>query len=210
MEYPMVTLITSPDAKTETLDAVIAHEVGHNWFMSMLGSNERMHTWQDEGLNTYYQFRYEAEKYRSNMIFGEAIPADIKKLPLDKFQEAVYGAVSSIPMQSAIETAAADFKTSDEYGLISYVKTALWMYMLEAALGREKIDDAFKFYFQTWKHKHPQPEDMQAAFEQSTGAKLDRYFDLLKKEGMSTQQLRDIGRIAAVVNAAAQVLTAQA
>ncbi len=183
MEYPMVTLITSPDAKTETLDAVIAHEVGHNWFMSMLGSNERMHTWQDEGLNTYYQFRYEAEKYRSNMIFGDAIPADIKKLPLDKFQEAVYGAVSSIPMQSAIKTAAADFKTSDEYGLISYVKTALWMYMLESALGREKIDDAFKFYFQTWKHKHPQPEDMQAAFEQSTGAKLDRYFDLLKKEG---------------------------
>ena len=34
--------------------------------------------------------------------------------------------------------------------------------------------------------------------------------DLLKKEGMSTQQLRDICRIAAVVNAAAQVLTAQA
>ena len=35
------------------------------------------------------------------------------------------------------------------------------------------------------------------------------HHDLLKKEGMSTQQLRDIGRIAAVVNAAALVLTAQ-
>jgi len=35
------------------------------------------------------------------------------------------------------------------------------------------------------------------------------HFDLLKKEGMTTQQLRDIGRIAAVVNAAAQVLAAQ-
>jgi alkyl hydroperoxide reductase subunit D len=32
---------------------------------------------------------------------------------------------------------------------------------------------------------------------------------LLKQEGWSTQQLRDIGRIAAVVNAAAQVLNAQ-
>jgi len=32
------------------------------------------------------------------------------------------------------------------------------------------------------------------------------HFDLLKKEGLTTQQLRDIGRIAAVVNAAAQVL----
>jgi alkyl hydroperoxide reductase subunit D len=35
------------------------------------------------------------------------------------------------------------------------------------------------------------------------------HFDLLKGEGMSTQQLRDIGRIAAVVNAAAQVIQAQ-
>lgn len=35
------------------------------------------------------------------------------------------------------------------------------------------------------------------------------HFDLLKKEGLSTQQLRDIGRIAAVVNAAAQVIAAE-
>jgi lipoyl-dependent peroxiredoxin subunit D len=35
------------------------------------------------------------------------------------------------------------------------------------------------------------------------------HFELLKKEGLTTQQLRDIGRIAAVVNAAAQVLAAE-
>jgi alkyl hydroperoxide reductase subunit D len=34
------------------------------------------------------------------------------------------------------------------------------------------------------------------------------HYDLLKKEGLTTQQLRDVGRIAAVVNAAAQVLAA--
>jgi alkyl hydroperoxide reductase subunit D len=34
------------------------------------------------------------------------------------------------------------------------------------------------------------------------------HFDLLKKEGMSSQQLRDVGRIAAVVNAASQVIAA--
>jgi alkyl hydroperoxide reductase subunit D len=34
------------------------------------------------------------------------------------------------------------------------------------------------------------------------------HFDLLRQEGLTTQQLRDIGRIAAVVNAAAQVLAA--
>jgi alkyl hydroperoxide reductase subunit D len=34
------------------------------------------------------------------------------------------------------------------------------------------------------------------------------HYELLKKEGLTTQQLRDIGRIAAVVNATAQVLAA--
>ena len=34
------------------------------------------------------------------------------------------------------------------------------------------------------------------------------HYETLRKEGLATQQLRDIGRIAAVVNAAAQVLAA--
>jgi alkyl hydroperoxide reductase subunit D len=36
------------------------------------------------------------------------------------------------------------------------------------------------------------------------------HFDLLRKEGMSTTQLRDVGRIAAVINAASQVIAAEA
>jgi alkyl hydroperoxide reductase subunit D len=36
------------------------------------------------------------------------------------------------------------------------------------------------------------------------------HYELLKKEGWTTQQLRDVGRIAAVINATAQVLAAQA
>ncbi|RYF60812.1 MAG: carboxymuconolactone decarboxylase family protein, partial [Comamonadaceae bacterium] len=35
------------------------------------------------------------------------------------------------------------------------------------------------------------------------------HYELLKKEGYTTEQLRDAGRIAAVVNAAAMALTAQ-
>lgn len=184
MEYPMVTLITSPDAKVETLDGVIAHEVGHNWFMSMLGSNERMHTWQDEGLNSYFQFRYEAEKYRANSIFGDAIPDDIKKLPADKFLEIIYNVIDqNVPMQAAMDIPADKFASSEEYGIVSYVKTALWMYRLEQAVGREKVDAAFKEYFAEWHDKHPQPEDLKAAFEKSIGLDLTRFFSLIKKEG---------------------------
>lgn len=183
MEYPMITLITDPDATRESLDGVITHEVGHNWFMSMLGSNERTYTWQDEGLNSYYQFRYEAEKYRYNSIFKDSIPDEIKKLPLDQFQEAIYGALGSIPMETPIDIPADEFKTSEDYGLISYIKTAIWVYILEVSFGRDKVDKAFQDYFSLWKNKHPQPKDLKASFEKSLGKNLDNYFRLLKKEG---------------------------
>ncbi|MEO5893462.1 MAG: M1 family metallopeptidase [Ferruginibacter sp.] len=183
MEYPMITLITSPDAKIETLDAVIAHEIGHNWFMSMLGSNERAHTWMDEGLNTYFQFRYEAEKYRTNSIFGSALPASLRELPSDKFLELIYQNLEEIPMNTAMETPADKFSGSQEYGLISYVKTAVWMYLLESAVGREKVDKAMQFYFTKWKDKHPQPADMRAAFEESMGGSLEKFFDMINKAG---------------------------
>lgn len=184
MEYPMITLITSPKAEKEALDGVIAHEVGHNWFMAMLGSNERMHTWMDEGLNSYYHFRYEAEKYRYNSVFGDQIPEEVKKLPVDKFMDMIYNVINqNIPMQSAMETPADKFPNSDEYGIVSYVKTALWLYMLEATIGRDKVDAAIQNYFTKWKFKHPQPADMQAAFEEATGNKLDKFFELTRKEG---------------------------
>jgi alkyl hydroperoxide reductase subunit D len=37
---------------------------------------------------------------------------------------------------------------------------------------------------------------------------IKSHFDTLRHEGMSSQQLRDVGRIAAVINAAAQVIAA--
>jgi hypothetical protein len=188
MEYPMITLITSPDAKVETLDAVIAHEIGHNWFMGMLGSNERAHTWMDEGLNTYFQFRYEAEKYRANSVFGDGIPNELKEKPVDEFLGLIYNAINTnIPMQSAMDIPAEKFSTSEEYGLISYVKTALWMYLLESAVGWDKVELAVQNYFNKWRNKHPQPEDMQAAFEEVIGGKLDKFFALTKKEGKFEQ-----------------------
>jgi hypothetical protein len=183
MEYPMVTLITSPDAKSETLDGVITHEVGHNWFMAFFGSNERIHGWMDEGLNTYFQFRYEAEKYRSNSIMGDFLPADVKKLSVPDFQKAIYESLNFLPMENAIETPSADFKNSDEYAIAIYLKTAMWMYGLEKKLGQKVITEAFHAYFTNWKFKHPQPKDFKAEMEKAAGINLDKEFDLLQKKG---------------------------
>ncbi len=184
MEYPTVTMITSPGASQKTLDAVITHEVGHNWLYGILGSNERDHPWMDEGVNSYFQFRYEAEKYRSNTIFGEAIPEEVRSKSAVDFLRAIYNAINQgIPMDGAIETNSVGFNNKDDYGKVVYLKTALWLYVLEISTSREKLDNAFKAYYDQWKFKHPYPEDFKATLETSMGLKLDRIFDLLKIKG---------------------------
>ena len=183
MEYPMITLITSPDADEGRMDAVITHEVGHNWFYGILASNERDHAWMDEGINSYFQFRYEAEKYKSNSIFGSDIPKELKEKPLNEFLDAIYGALSQMPMEEAIETHSAAFENKDKYGIVVYLKTALWMYIVEMSLGTEQLDKVMKAYYEKWKFKHPYPEDLKAEFEQTLNLKVDGLFKLLNQKG---------------------------
>jgi aminopeptidase N len=182
MEYPMVTMITKPDATELTLDALITHEVGHNWFYGILGSNEREYAWMDEGIDTYYQFRYEAEKYRSNSIFESVLPKEVKQNTEEQFTALLYTALTKIPMEMPIDTPSYVFLDKD-YSLIEYIKTAVWMYVMELYLGRENIDKAIQLYFNTWMFRHPYPDDLKTAFEKSMGKKLDEYFSLLKQKG---------------------------
>ncbi|WP_207513158.1 M1 family metallopeptidase [Longitalea luteola] len=183
MEYPMITLITSPNAKEEEMDAVITHEVGHNWFMGILGTNERDFPWMDEGINTYFQFRYEAEKYRTNSLFGSMIPRDVKELDVAAFQARIYEVLNSIPADQPISTGSTGFSNKDEYGLVIYVKTAVWLYILENVLGRDVLDKGLQAYFANWQYKHPTPEDLKKELEKVSGKNLDEYFALLNKEG---------------------------
>jgi aminopeptidase N len=158
--------------------------VGHNWFYSILGSNERDYPWMDEGLNTYYQFRYEAEKYRSNSVFGSAIPADLKQKGPSEFQGVIYNAINeNVPMPEAISTPSEKFKTKDEYGTVIYLKTALWAYIAEITIGKETFDKGLQLYFSRWKFKHPSPADFQQCLEEVSDKKLNELFDLLNRQG---------------------------
>jgi Peptidase family M1 domain len=185
MEYPTVTLITSPDAPQEGLDGVIAHEVGHNWLYGMLATNERDHPWMDEGINSYYHFRYEAEKYRYNSVFGNDLPKEIRELPLNNFQATLYSVMDkNIPMNDPIETPSEKFSSKELYGTVIYLKTAVWLYILEAATSRQEVDNAMRAYFSQWKFRHPYPEDFKTIFRKAIpGKNLDAFFEMLHQKG---------------------------
>ncbi|MFN5691705.1 MAG: M1 family metallopeptidase, partial [Bacteroidota bacterium] len=52
MEYPGI-VFCSLRAKTLGLWGVNDHEFGHTWFPMIVGSNERLYGWMDEGFNTF-------------------------------------------------------------------------------------------------------------------------------------------------------------
>ena len=183
MEYPMITLITDPNADDKKLDGIIAHEVGHNWFYAMLGTNERDNPWMDEGMNTYFEFKYEGTKNRSNLVFGNTIPSKIRDLDDDHFFASVYYAINKIPMKKPVASPSAAFNNDEEYSTVVYLKTAIWVYMLEFATGSDQFQKAMHGYFQDWKFKHPDREDMKTSFENSTGIGLTNVFALLDQEG---------------------------
>lgn len=183
MEYPMITLITSPGADATYLDAVITHEVGHNWFYGILGTNERDQPWMDEGLNTFYQFRYEAEKYRANSVFGRSLPEGLRKLDEGPFLEIIYKGLNNLPAKQPVNTSSAAFPNKEEYSTVVYLKTAIWFFILENAIGRAELDKGMQAYFREWKFRHPDPEDLKAVLEKSSGMQLNAVFDLLNQSG---------------------------
>ncbi len=169
MEYPTVTII---DKTVRTgLRTVIIHELGHNWFYGMLGSNEREHPWMDEGFNTFY------EQKTSKAL--EKDTARGVKIALD--ETLLYYEHAATHMDQAIEQPAPEF-TKLNYGLDVYYKTALTLKWLEKYVGEDDFGKAMKDYYEKWHFHHPYPEDFRACLKKNTSKPVDWFFDALKSD----------------------------
>lgn len=186
MEYPMVTLITQPDASHELLDAIITHEVGHNWFYGILGNNERFHPWMDEGMNTFFQYRYEATKYKANSILPPT-PSNLLKLSVPEFETIIYKSFTQIKIEDKIDKEATAYETDELYGGSVYMKAAMWMHLLEMEMGKEDFQKGIEMYFEKWKFKHPYPEDFRKVMEDAAGKSLKKIFKMLNQKGSFTR-----------------------
>ena len=174
MEYPMVT-VTQPEA--------IVHEVGHNWFYGILGSNERDFPWMDEGLNSLLENRIgELSDPHYGMLSGPATkPRAARALGFDGLPNAglaqlPYQALASRGLDQPVQGPTSADYTTINYGAAVYSKTASLFRYLAGYLGQEKFDAAMRAYYARWQFRHPYPEDVQAVFEESTGQKLGWFF----------------------------------
>lgn len=181
MEYPNITVIGTSRTAFQ-LDVVITHEVGHNWFYGMLGSNERIHPWLDEGLNSFNELRYVRKKYPNQKLIGDVANSpigdafDLQRYTHEAQYEYGYLFSATKNEDQPMELEAYNY-TEFNYAGIVYYKTAIVFDYLMSVLGEEEMEKAMRHYFDLWHFRHPEPGDLKKALEESSGRDLTWFFN---------------------------------
>ncbi|MBA2627386.1 MAG: M1 family metallopeptidase [Gemmatimonadales bacterium] len=163
MEYPMLTFVPNSTSREE-LQWVVAHEFGHEWYPMIVGSNERLYPWMDEGFNTFIDLAGSARYFRGTP-YGDSIEVHPLHLYAD---HAVPGREQPL-ISRPIEVA--------DLFWTGYQKPALMMQLLRhEVLGPDRFDPAFREYTRTWAFRHPTPADFFRLMRDHSGVDLDWFW----------------------------------
>ena len=165
MEYPMLAMEAKSQDKYDLYN-VVTHEIGHNWFPMIVGSNERTHFWQDEGFNTFINTFSEARRYPER---GDQMQrAAQQRQEIEQVQDANVDEPIDIP---------ADRIDPRLLGAIEYDKPSVGLQLLrQEILGPAAFDDAFRTYIRRWAFKHPTPADFYRTMNDVSGKQLDWFW----------------------------------
>jgi hypothetical protein len=162
MEYPGI-VFCSAKSKSGELWGVTDHEFGHTWFPMIVGSNERLYAWMDEGFNTFINTLASADFNNGEYRQGKA---DMHAL----------GKVLTNPGFEPVMSSPDNMK-ENSIGLLAYYKPAIALSILrEQILGEERFDRAFKTYIDRWAYKHPTPDDFFRTIENVSGENLNWFW----------------------------------
>ena len=162
MEYPMITFVAG--TSREDLHYTLMHEFGHEWYPMVVGSNERLYPWMDEGFNTFIDIGATEDYFRGTAYADTAAIAKTNMYP----EHAIPGQeqpLSTRPVESR------------DLFWTAYQKPALMLHLLRyEVLGKEVFDRAFRAYTAAWAFKHPTPADFFGMMRNETGMDLDWFW----------------------------------
>lgn len=168
MEYPMATLITG-ERSLGSLVGVSIHELMHSWYQMILGTNESLYAWMDEGFTSFASA--EVTNYLKKI---GALPGQVMPNPSIGSYKGYANLVES-GLEEPMTTHADHFVTNFAYGQAAYSKGAVFMKQLEYIIGEEALSRGLLRYFNTWKFRHPNPNDFIRVMEKESGLELDWY-----------------------------------
>ena len=179
MEYAMATLIKGPSLGT------VFHEWMHNWYQQVLGSNESLFAWMDEGFATFAESKvsrwYDANAAVQSPYISDRAKAQVlasverAKLDLPLTQAGSYAgymALAKSGLEEPASTHADHFNTNYAYSNAAYSKGATLLGLLGYVIGDSVRDAVLLNYYNTWKFKHPNANDFFRVAEKTSGIQL--------------------------------------
>jgi hypothetical protein len=157
MEYAMATLIKSASIGTSI------HEWMHSWYQGMMGSNESLYPWMDEGFATYAETRVSAWLRRdtTSFIYNNSYFSYFNLVKSGK--------------QEPMSTHADHFNTNYAYSVESYSMGCIFLVQLGYIVGDKVLDKILLAYYNEWRFKHPNPNDFIRVAEKVSGLELQWY-----------------------------------
>ncbi|MBK8610192.1 MAG: M1 family metallopeptidase [Chitinophagaceae bacterium] len=216
MEYPMATLLVGPGLGT------VFHEWMHSWYQMMLGTNESMYGWMDEGFTSYAEELVSAfyNKKSSMQGFREALQRTPNNKNLKEIVETCpedhggayfsYFNLAKSGYEEPMTTHADHFESNYAYSSAAYSKGEVFMEQLGYIVGADTRDKILLEYYRQWRFKHPNANDFMRVAEDVSGIQLDWYKEywvnttktidykidsLWEENGVSKIRLRRIGHM---------------
>jgi hypothetical protein len=179
MEYAMATLLKGPSLGTAF------HEWMHSWYQHILGTNESLFPWMDEGFTSFGEeaisYWYEENHATNSPYLSEKAKAQLKaaheaaktQLPLVQAGNyaGYYGLVKS-GFEEPMSTHSDHYNTNMAYSSAAYSKGATFLGVLGYIVSDSLRDKTLLNYYNTWKFKHPNANDFTRVAEKTSGIQL--------------------------------------
>ncbi len=179
MEYAMATLLKGPSLGTAF------HEWMHSWYQHILGTNESLFPWMDEGFTSFGEeaisYWYEENHATNSPYLSEKAKAQLKaaheaaktQLPLVQAGNyaGYYGLVKS-GFEEPMSTHSDHYNTNMAYSSAAYSKGATFLGVLGYIISDSLRDKTLLNYYNIWKFKHPNANDFTRVAEKTSGIQL--------------------------------------
>lgn len=181
MEYAMATLVAGPSLGTAF------HEWMHSWYQMVLGFNESLYAWMDEGFTNFtedrvmkfYKGQSSIEEYRGMLAKNpnnESLKTLLESLPENNSGAyANYFTLVKSEVQEPLTTHADHFETNFGYAVASYSLGEIFLSQLGYVSGEEMRDKILLEFYNRWKFRHPDVSDFMKLAEDMSGLQLDWY-----------------------------------
>ena len=169
MEYPMATLLNGPGLGT------VFHEWMHTWYQMLMGTNESLYAWMDEGF-TDFATDLVSNYYYTEMAKRNGTTHNDTRLP--KYHGDNYSSYFNLVksrLEEPMTTHADHFNTNYAYSIASYSKGAVFLSQLGYITGGDMRDKILLEYYNQWRYKHPDVNDFLRIAEKVSGMQLDWY-----------------------------------